>query len=451
MMNPFRIFIVEDDKWYGELLHHHLSLNPEYEIEIFDSGNDLIKNLYKKPSVITLDYSLPDIKGAALLKRIKEHHPDIPVIMISGQEDISTAITLLKEGAYDYIVKNEETKDRLWRTMKNIRDSQVIKNENIQLKEELIKKYEFSNTIIGNSPSIRQVFILIEKASNTNISVSVTGETGTGKELVARAVHYNSARSKNPFVAINLGAIPRDLIESELFGHEKGSFTGANTRRIGKFEEANKGTIFLDEICELDFNLQSKILRVLQEKEITRIGSNTPIKIDSRVIVATHRNLAEEVRLGNFREDLYYRLLGLPIKLPPLRERRNDILLLTKYFADAFSIENNTPLVSFTTAAQRKLLEYSWPGNVRQLKAIIELAITMSNEPIIDADDIVFDDIRTVPNFFSDELSLDDYIYKIINYYLEKNDQNVVETANLLKIGKSTIYRMFKKNPEMKK
>jgi DNA-binding NtrC family response regulator len=450
-MNTFRIFIVEDDKWYGELLHHHLSLNPEYEIEIFDSGSDLLKNLYKKPSVITLDYSLPDIKGAALLKRIKEHHPDIPVVMISGQEDISTAITLLKEGAYDYIVKNEETKDRLWRTMKNIRDSQAIKNENIQLKEELIKKYEISNTIIGSSLSIRQVFILIEKASNTNISVSVTGETGTGKELVARAVHYNSARSKNPFVAINLGAIPRDLIESELFGHEKGSFTGANTRRIGKFEEANKGTIFLDEICELDFNLQSKILRVLQEKEITRIGSNTPIKIDSRVIVATHRNLAEEVRLGNFREDLYYRLLGLPIKLPPLRERGNDILLLTKYFADAFSIENNTAVVSFTTAAQRKLLEYSWPGNVRQLKAIVELAITMSNEQVIDADDIVFDDIRTVPNFFSDELSLDDYIYKIINYYLEKNEQNVVETANLLKIGKSTIYRMFKKNPEMKK
>jgi len=394
---------------------------------------------------------LPDIKGAALLKRIKEHHSDIPVVMISGQEDISTAITLLKEGAYDYIVKNEETKDRLWRTMKNIRDSLALKNENIQLKEELIKKYEISNTIIGNSPSIRQVFILIEKASNTNISVSVTGETGTGKELVARAVHYNSPRSKNPFVAINLGAIPRDLIESELFGHEKGSFTGANTRRIGKFEEANKGTIFLDEICELDFNLQSKILRVLQEKEITRIGSNTPIKIDSRVIVATHRNLADEVRLGNFREDLYYRLLGLPIKLPPLRERGNDILLLTKYFADAFSIENNTQVVSFTTAAQRKLLEYSWPGNVRQLKAIVELAITMSNEQVIDADDIAFDDIRTVPNFFSDELSLDDYIYKIINYYLEKNEQNVVETANLLKIGKSTIYRMFKKNPELKK
>ena len=413
-------------------------------------GN-LLKNLYKKPSVITLDYSLPDIKGAALLKRIKEHHSDIPVVMISGQEDISTAITLLKEGAYDYIVKNEETKDRLWRTMKNIRDSLALKNENIQLKEELIKKYEISNTIIGNSPSIRQVFILIEKASNTNISVSVTGETGTGKELVARAVHYNSPRSKNPFVAINLGAIPRDLIESELFGHEKGSFTGANTRRIGKFEEANKGTIFLDEICELDFNLQSKILRVLQEKEITRIGSNTPIKIDSRVIVATHRNLADEVRLGNFREDLYYRLLGLPIKLPPLRERGNDILLLTKYFADAFSIENNTQVVSFTTAAQRKLLEYSWPGNVRQLKAIVELAITMSNEQVIDADDIAFDDIRTVPNFFSDELSLDDYIYKIINYYLEKNEQNVVETANLLKIGKSTIYRMFKKNPELKK
>src|ERR1035437_1663332 len=450
-MIPFRIFIVEDDKWYGELLHYHLSLNPENEVEIFTSGAECIKNLYKRPSAITLDYALPDMKGADVLKRIKESHPDLPVVMISGQEDISTAISLLKEGAYDYIVKNDETKDRLWRIMKNIRDSLLLKNENLQLKEELVKKYEVSNVIIGNSPAIRQIFNLIEKASKSNISVSITGETGTGKELVARALHYNSHRSKFPFVAINVGAIPRDLIESELFGHEKGSLTGANTRRIGKFEAANKGTIFLDEICELDFNLQSKILRVLHEKEITRIGSNTPIKIDSRVIVATHRNLAEEVRLGNFREDLYYRLLGLPIKLPPLRERGNDILLLTKYFADAFSIENNTPVVSFTTAAQRKLLEYSWPGNVRQLKAIIELAITMSNEQVIDADDIAFDDIRTVSNFFSDELSLDDYIYKIINYYLERNDQNVVETANLLKIGKSTIYRMFKRNPELKK
>jgi len=450
-MNTFKIFIVEDDKWYGELLHHHLSLNPEYEIEIFESGHDCLKNLYKKPSVITLDYSLPDIKGAVLLKRIKEHHPDIQVIMISGQEDISTAITLLKEGAYDYIVKNEETKDRLWWTMKNIRDSLALRNENILLKEELVRKYEISNTIIGNSPAIRQIFTLIEKASNTNISVSVTGETGTGKELVARAVHYNSTRSKFPFVAINVGAIPRDLIESELFGHEKGSFTGANTRRIGKFEEAAKGTIFLDEICELDFNLQSKLLRVLQEKEITRIGNNTPIKIDARVIVATHRNLADETRMGNFREDLYYRLLGLPIKIPPLRERGNDILLLTKFFADAFSAENNKPNITFTTSAQRKLLEYSWPGNVRQLKAIIELAITMSNTPVIDADDIAFDDIRTVSNFFSDDLSLDDYILKIINYYLVRNEQNVVEAANSLKIGKSTIYRMLKRNPELKK
>ena len=450
-MVPFKIFIVEDDKWYGELLQHHLSLNPEYEVVIFDSGQDCLKNLYKKPSVITLDYSLPDMKGPDVLKRIKEHHPDLPVIMISGQEDISTAINLLKEGAYDYIVKNEETKDRLWRLMKNIRDSQMLRTENIQLKEELVRKYEISNTIIGNSPAIRKVFTLIDKASKSNISVSVTGETGTGKELVARALHFNSSRAKFPFVAINVGAIPKDLIESEFFGHEKGSFTGANTRRIGKFEEANQGTIFLDEICELDFNLQSKILRVLQEKEITRIGSNTPIKIDARVVVATHRNLADETRNGNFREDLYYRLLGLPIKLPPLRERGNDILLLTKYFADSFSTENNSPAVSFTTAAQKKLLEYSWPGNVRQLKAIIELAITMSNTTVIDDEDIAFDDIRTVPNFFSDELSMDDYIYKIINYYLEKNEQNVVEAANSLKIGKSTIYRMLKRYPEMKK
>ncbi len=450
-MIPFRIFIVEDDKWYGELLHYHLSLNPEYEVEVFSSGGECIKNLYKKPSAITLDYALPDMKGADVLKRIKETHPDIPVVMISGQEDIATAISLLKEGAYDYIVKNDETKDRLWRIMKNIRDSLLLKNENFQLKEELEKKYEVNNIIIGNSPAIRQIFNLIEKASKSNISVSISGETGTGKELVARALHYNSPRSKYPFVAINVGAIPKELIESELFGHEKGSFTGANTRRIGKFEEANKGTIFLDEICELDINLQSKLLRVLQEKEVTRIGSNIPVKIDARVVVATHKNLAEETRLGNFREDLYYRLLGLPIKLPPLRDRGNDTLLLAKFVADSFCTENNRNPITFSVDAQKKLLEYSWPGNVRQLKAIVELAITMSNEPVITASDITFDEARTVSNFFSDDLSLDDYNLKIIQHYLNKYEQNVVLAANALKIGKSTIYRLLKKNPEIKK
>jgi DNA-binding NtrC family response regulator len=450
-MIPFRIFIVEDDKWYSELLRYHLSLNPEYEVEIFSSGQECIKNLYKKPSAITLDYALPDMKGADVLKRIKENHPDLPVVMISGQEDISTAISLLKEGAYDYIVKNDETKDRLWRIMKNIRDSLLLKNENLQLKEELEKKYDVNNVIIGNSPAIRQIFNLIEKASKSNISVSISGETGTGKELVARALHYNSHRSKYPFVAINVGAIPKELIESELFGHEKGSFTGANTRRIGKFEEANKGTIFLDEICELDINLQSKLLRVLQEKEITRIGSNIPVKIDARVVVATHKNLAEETRLGNFREDLYYRLLGLPIKLPPLRDRGNDILLLTKYLADSFCTENNRNPIIFSTDAQKKLLEYTWPGNVRQLKAIVELAITMSNDSFITASDITFDEATAAPNFFSDDLSLDDYNIKIIHYYLNKYDQNVILAANALKIGKSTIYRLLKTNPEIRK
>ena len=209
--------------------------------------------------------------------------------------------------------------------------------------------------------------------------------------------------------------------------------------------------IFLDEICELDINLQSKLLRVLQEKEVTRIGSNIPVKIDARVVVATHKNLAEETRLGNFREDLYYRLLGLPIKLPPLRDRGNDTLLLAKFVADSFCTENNRNPITFSVDAQKKLLEYSWPGNVRQLKAIVELAITMSNEPVITASDITFDEARTVSNFFSDDLSLDDYNLKIIQHYLNKYEQNVVLAANALKIGKSTIYRLLKKNPEIKK
>ena len=333
-MEPFKIFIVEDDIWYGEILQYHLSLNPDYQIEKFVTGEELLKNLYKRPDVITLDYSLPDMNGQKVMKKVKENYPDLPIVIISGQEDVSTAVSLLKEGAYDYIVKDDDTKERIWNTVKNIRENQNLKKEISQLKEEIVQKYAFEKVIIGNSPAIKKVFKLMDKATKTNITVSVSGETGTGKELVAKAIHYNSARSKKSFVAINVSAIPKELIESELFGHEKGSFTGATARRIGKFEEANKGTLFLDEIGEMDVNMQAKLLRVLQEKEFTRVGGNAMVKTDVRVIVATHKNLAEEVKKGNFREDLYYRLLGLPIELPPLRDRSNDILLLAKHFSD---------------------------------------------------------------------------------------------------------------------
>ncbi len=236
----------------------------------------------------------------------------------------------MKLGAYDYISKDHETKERLLNSINNARNRTSLIKEIDHLKKEISEKYEFEKSIIGTSPAIKRTFALLEKAVQTNISVSISGETGTGKELVAKAIHYNSKRKNKPFVAVNIAAIPRDLIESELFGHEKGAFTGAITRRIGKFEEAEGGTIFLDEIGEMDPNLQAKLLRVLQEREVTRIGGNQVIKLDVRIVAATHKDLAEEVKNGRFREDLYYRLLGLPIHLPPLRERGTDVLLIAK-------------------------------------------------------------------------------------------------------------------------
>jgi two-component system response regulator AtoC len=301
----FKVFIVEDDMWYGSMLEHYLTLNPEYEVKRFESPGDFFAHLHEVPDVVTLDYSLPDSDGTEVLRKIKEFNPDIRVIIISGQEDVATAINLLKNGAFDYIVKDDDTKDRLWNSILHLREISNLKQEVESLKKQVGRKYDFSQIIVGNSEPMEKVFALIEKASKTNITVSITGETGSGKELVAKAIHYNSDRHNLPFVTVNVAAIPKELLESELFGHEKGSFTGAVTRRIGKFEEADKGTLFLDEIGELDINLQAKLLRVLQEREITRVGANNVLPINVRIIVATHKNLLEEVKNKTFREDLY--------------------------------------------------------------------------------------------------------------------------------------------------
>ena len=441
---PLRVFVVEDDLWYGELLVHHLSLNPDNQVQRFESAADLMEALIERPDVITLDYTLPDMRGDVLYKKIRAVLPDAMVIMISGQEDIATALNLLREGVYDYLVKNEETKDRLWNAVNNIRKNLALRDEVQALREQIDHQFDLQHLIIGNCEPMKKVFTLIAKAASTNINVSVSGETGTGKELVAKAIHYNSQRSRKPFVAVNVASIPRDLIESELFGHEKGSFTGAVATRIGKFEEANGGTLFLDEIADLDLALQVKLLRVLQEREVSRIGSNQVISFDVRLIVATHKNLNEEVVAGRFREDLFYRLLGLPVELPPLKERGNDILLLAKHFLDAFCSSNKLHKKNFNAAAREKLLNYRYPGNVRELKAVVELAAVMTDNDAIDADDISFTAARTPSDLLDQDLTLDEFNQKIIRHYLGRFDNNVVDVARRLGIGKSTIYRMMK-------
>ncbi len=446
MVENFRIFVVEDDRFYGNLLKYHLSLNPDNEVYLYENGTDCLENLHLNPGVICLDYSLPDIAGLEVLKRVKSTNPDIPVLVVSGQEDVQTAVELLKNGAYDYVVKNDETKDRVWHLINRIKEHQDLKEEVVQLRKEVVEKYDFTNSIKGSSNALKKVFRLMEKALNNDITVSITGETGTGKELVAKSIHYNSQRKNKPFVAINVSAIPKELLESELFGHEKGSFTGAQGKRIGVFEQAHKGTLFLDEIGEMDIAIQAKLLRVLQEREIKRVGGNDVVKVDVRVIVATHRNLAEEVRNKNFREDLYYRLLGIPIELPPLRDRDQDIIHLAQYFADMFAKENHMEKKTLDSAAKEKLLEHPFPGNVRELKAVIDLAAVMSDGEVITGGDLQLKPISNASAILSKEMSLKEYNRKIIRSYLDRYNNDVLLVAKKLDIGKSTIYRMIKNN-----
>lgn len=441
---PFTIYVIEDDPWYNKLLVHELSLNPDYVVKSFFSAKDLLAHLEDAPDVITLDYRLPDGKGEDVLQKIKNHNAGIEVIVISEQENIETAVELLRLGAYDYIVKQKDIREKLLNTVNNIRKNSQLKKRIDNLEKEVQKKYDFQSTIAGESAAIKHIFGLIEKAVTTDITVTISGETGTGKELVAKAIHYNSKRKNGPFVAVNVAAIPSELIESELFGHEKGSFTGAIARRTGKFEEAQGGTLFLDEIGEMDFSFQAKLLRTLQEKEFTRVGSNTIIKTDCRIIVATNRNLKEEVKNGKFREDLYYRVFGLPIELPPLREREKDVLILSKYFIDLFCKENNLPLKKITEDGLKKLLSYNFPGNVRELKAVVELAVVMSNGNDITANDITLSTSDALPEVMTEEMTLREYDLRIVNMYLKKYDNNIKLVAEKLGIGQSTIYRMLK-------
>jgi len=441
---PFKIFVVEDSEWYNKLLVYTLSLNPDYELKSFFNGNDFLNCLHESPDIVTLDYRLPDMTGLELLNKIRQENSEAQVILISEQSDIDMVVTLLKMGAVDYITKSDDIKERLLNTVKNIRDGIGMKREISTLRREIQKKYNFNKSIIGESPAIKVIYERIEKALGTNISVIISGETGTGKELVAKAIHYNSSRKDKSLVVVNVAAIPSELIESELFGHEKGSFTGASIRRIGKFEEADGGTLFLDEIGEMEINLQVKLLRALQEKEIVRIGSNTPVKTDCRIIVATNKNLKEEVKKGKFREDLYYRLLGLPIELPPLRDRGNDILILAHHFIETFCTENNIQQKKLSEKSKMKLLSYSFPGNVRELKSVIELAVTLSDDSEITTADIILDAGEPVSYTSEDQLTLREYELKIIKATLKKHNMDIKVAASKLDIGVSTIYRILK-------
>jgi two-component system, NtrC family, response regulator AtoC len=441
----YKIFIVEDNEVYARVLKKQLEDN-NFAVSVYYTGHDCLAHLDRKPAIVTLDYRLPDISGDHMLAEIIKADPSIHIIVISGQDDINTAIKLLKNGAYDYITKGPETREKLNHIIRNIYNSDLLRQENEALKEAVNEKYNFRKLIRGNSRQMESVFDLMGKAVNTNISVSVSGETGTGKELVAKGIHYNSKRKGKPFVAVNVSAIPEGLIESELFGHEKGAFTGADFRKKGKFEQANGGTLFLDEIADLDLNLQAKLLRVIQERELTRLGGSQLIPLDVRIITATHKNLQELLVTNKFRMDLYYRLLGLPIVLPPLRERGNDIILLAKYFTDEFCKENEMKSKSFSEGVKNALLSYPFPGNIRELKAIVELACVMCPTDIIEVEHLNMEKNNVTINLLASEKTLDQYTNEIILHFLDRYNHNVKMVADKLNIGKSTIYRILQRD-----
>jgi DNA-binding NtrC family response regulator len=439
----YKIFVVDDNNMFLKVMYKFLSLNERLEVFALASGRECISRLNEMPDIISLDYTLPDFNGREILEKVMQITPQTQVIVVSGQNDINTAIDLLKLGAYDYIVKGIDTRDKILISIEKIIEKIELTNENVRLKQAITKEFNFRKLIKGSSKAIENVFSLMEKAAQTNITVSVYGETGTGKELVAKGIHYNSKRSNMPFIPVNISSIPDTLIESELFGYEKGAFTGADTSKAGKIELADGGTLFLDEIAEMSLNIQTKLLRVFQERELTRLGSNKPIKFDVRIIIATHRNLSELVNKGEFREDLYFRLLGLSIELPPLRERGNDCMLLAKFFINDFCDENGMPYKKLSEAAQEKLRNYSFPGNVRELKALMELACVLADSDTIEPEHININPLNLRQNLLSQEKTLQEYNEEIILYFINKY-KNIREVARRLDVGKSTLYRYLK-------
>ncbi len=395
--------------------------------------------------LIFLDVWLPDMDGIKVLEKIKKTFPESAVIMISGHASIDIAVKSTRLGALDFLEK-PLSMQRIITSLNNALERIMLRKENIRLKKEAA----FEDEMIGESESIMEVRKIIETAAGTNARVFITGENGTGKELVAKAIHKNSKRSGKPMIKVNCAAIPDELIESELFGHEKGSFTGAVTRRLGKFEVSNGGTIFLDEICDMSSNTQAKVLRVLQEQQFERVGGNEPVTVDVRVIAATNIDVKKAIEDGRFREDLYYRLNVIPINVPALTERREDIPLLTNYFLNMFSKEHGLGEKEITEEAMNFLVKYNWPGNVRELKNIIERLSIMVHSDVIDKKDIKkyieSNDYEDVMSSDSSTLkqAREEFEKEYIIRALIKNEKNITSTAKELGIERTNLHRKVK-------
>jgi len=381
MNNSFLIHLIDDEPIIHDVLGQLLS-SEGYQVEISSSGEEALEKFKEqKFDLILLDLLMPGLDGLEVLKQIKRIDPEALVIIITAYASVESALTAMKMGAYDYIQKPFKN-DELLMTIARALEHQNLQKENVRLREELKKKFSFSN-IIGKSPSMLNVFELIKTAAPTRSTILIQGESGTGKELVARAIHMNSDRSDHPFIVVNSGSLPPDLLESHLFGHVKGAFTGAVADKKGLFEAADRGTIFFDEISSIGLETQVKLLRVMQDKEFMRLGGTKTIKVDVRIIAATNTDLEELIQQKLFRKDLFYRLNVIKIELPPLRARKEDIPLLIKHFIDLYNRENNKEIEGVSEEVMEILMDYDWPGNVRELENVLERAVVLSRSNII--------------------------------------------------------------------
>jgi DNA-binding NtrC family response regulator len=427
-----------------------------FEVDTADSGPQGLKQLRDKVfDIVITDLRMPEVDGETILSRALELYPDIVVIMMTGYASIETAVKTMKMGAFHYLAKPFKPMELTILVRKAIEQKQ-LRDENRYLRSQLKSKYRFDN-IVGTNEKMQELFRLVEKVANTNSTVLITGESGTGKELIARALHYNSDRRDNPLVTVNCGAIPETLLEDELFGHVKGAFTGAIKDRLGRFEQANNGSLFLDEIGTMPPSLQVKLLRILQERSFERVGGTKTVKVDVRVITATSVNLEEAVQQGQFREDLYYRLNVIPAKICPLRERKDDIPLLAAHFLRKFCKEQGQAVKTISQSAIRQMMGYDWKGNVRQLENAMERAVTLSgdNEMILPAD--LPPEIRDTPedgllgsfDVPEDGINLAEVLAtlerRLIRQSLKRAAGNKKKAAELLQVKRTTLVEKIKR------
>ncbi len=439
-----RILVVDDEEKLRRVIELHL-LSAGFDVDKARSAEDALKLVDRADMVIT-DLRLPSMDGLQLLSLIRRQNAHAPVVVMTAFGTIENAVEAMKSGATDFLLKPFSL-DHLTAVVQKALEVRALRDENRQLKEELGRRYEFDN-IRGRSAPMQEIFSTISRVAPTRATVLLAGESGVGKDLIARAIHFHSPRRDRPFVKINCTAIPENLMESELFGYEKGAFTGAAQSKPGKFEQADSGTVLLDEIGDVPASIQVKLLRVLQEREIERLGSNKTLHVDVRVIAATNQDLRAALEQGTFREDLYYRLNVVPISIPPLRARRDDIPFLADHFVRAMAAENGSPVQSLTDAAVKKLTEYHWPGNVRELQNVIERSLVLCTGDRLDADDIKLETaprprVQTGEHLLPDGMTLDEYEQSIIREALQRAEGNKSQAARLLGLTRNALrYRL---------